>query len=238
MTGQSKTELGAKCSNTGCKKGSSDDLLRCGACMTARYCSKDCQKQHWKNHKLFCKHVTSNGASSASLDPLVYYEKIKVQALSRDMGLGLPCPCEDFHGLKMPMRRLVATGKDTPENISLFFGRKKDDTIDGCHKDNRIEVLLRPPRGSSLYVVSTSQNLDENCPPWTPREPSQAEVQQLKEINTMQETIRRHMGSRDVKDIDGADMRDILVKNFGNRWPDGVKTYEYALNSMYRGIQV
>lgn len=29
--------------------------LMCGACKVARYCSTDCQKKHWKQHKVVCK---------------------------------------------------------------------------------------------------------------------------------------------------------------------------------------
>ncbi|KAF2105335.1 hypothetical protein BDV96DRAFT_377107 [Lophiotrema nucula] len=30
-------------------------LLVCGGCKDRKYCSKDCQKKHWKTHKAFCK---------------------------------------------------------------------------------------------------------------------------------------------------------------------------------------
>ena len=32
-----------------------DALLKCSRCKTATYCSKRCQKQHWKSHKKACK---------------------------------------------------------------------------------------------------------------------------------------------------------------------------------------
>ncbi|KAK8219088.1 hypothetical protein IWZ01DRAFT_494760 [Phyllosticta capitalensis] len=37
---------------------SQDDLLRCGACKVARYCSREHQKEDWVMHKIFCKPVT------------------------------------------------------------------------------------------------------------------------------------------------------------------------------------
>ena len=36
------------------------DLLKCSRCKTARYCSKECQRYHWKNgHKQLCNSLTA-----------------------------------------------------------------------------------------------------------------------------------------------------------------------------------
>ncbi|XP_067381650.1 egl nine homolog 1 isoform X2 [Channa argus] len=35
--------------------GKMENLLRCGRCRSSFYCSKEHQKQHWKEHKLICK---------------------------------------------------------------------------------------------------------------------------------------------------------------------------------------
>ena len=41
------------------------DLLRCGRCKSVFYCSKVCQKQHWKKgHKERCKAMSSQGKQS------------------------------------------------------------------------------------------------------------------------------------------------------------------------------
>lgn len=135
-----------------------------------------------------------------------------------------------------PMRRLVVTGKDTPENLSLFFGQHN--SVQEVHKNVRLEVLLRPPPGSPMYVLSTSTGADENCPSWTPREPSAAESVEIEEIRAMQEVIRSHMGARGVENISTNDMRDILVENFGNQWSAKLQTYQNAVNSMDQGVQV
>ncbi|KAF8319054.1 hypothetical protein DL93DRAFT_2075366 [Clavulina sp. PMI_390] len=47
------------CSNPGCMS-TEEAGLRCMACKRQHYCSKECQKSHWKNHKAQCKKVASN----------------------------------------------------------------------------------------------------------------------------------------------------------------------------------
>ncbi|KZT27380.1 hypothetical protein NEOLEDRAFT_1130917 [Neolentinus lepideus HHB14362 ss-1] len=38
-----------------CEKVGTHDMPRCGRCKLVRYCSPECQKQAWPNHKVFCK---------------------------------------------------------------------------------------------------------------------------------------------------------------------------------------
>ena len=48
------------CSGCGSKEGKDNAaLLECGGCHKRRYCSKECQKDHWKAaHKQFCKSIS------------------------------------------------------------------------------------------------------------------------------------------------------------------------------------
>jgi hypothetical protein len=135
-----------------------------------------------------------------------------------------------------PIRRLVVTGKDTPENIMKLVGPNDKDAVEQIHKDTRIEVLLRPPQGSPMYAVAAFGKLDENCPPWTPRGASAAEDEEVTKIKDMQELIRRHMGSRSMSSINSRDMRDILVNNFGGGWSDALPRYQHAVNAMDQGV--
>jgi hypothetical protein len=42
-------------------------LKRCTGCQSLSYCSKECQKQHWSNHKPFCHLVQGKGAPNSFL---------------------------------------------------------------------------------------------------------------------------------------------------------------------------
>ena len=42
------------CARYGCDK---DGKLRCGRCKIVRYCSRECQRDEWRSHKLICKKV-------------------------------------------------------------------------------------------------------------------------------------------------------------------------------------
>ncbi|XXH00076.1 hypothetical protein Hte_006418 [Hypoxylon texense] len=224
-----QTELEPKCSN--CNNSSPTNPLLCPWCKQAQYCSKDCQKQDWRFHLTFCKHVSTNGASSSSLPSRIYYPKValrdpKAKALARDIGLTLPGP----HGyqnvnksLSRLLRWLVLTGKDTPENLSLFFGR--DEVIKRDHKTTRLGVLLR------LDYMVVRAKVDENCPPWTPCEPSAEEIKEVEEIRAMQDLIRS-LGARDVMAISPHGIRDILMKNLGDEWSTKDKYFRLAIRLM------
>ncbi|KAJ7486991.1 hypothetical protein FB451DRAFT_1554123 [Mycena latifolia] len=45
------------------------DLRRCAGCATVRYCSKECQKAHWKSHKPHCQLNASLAAQAAEMGP-------------------------------------------------------------------------------------------------------------------------------------------------------------------------
>lgn len=42
------------CGGCGSFEEASKDYLRCGRCLTERYCSKECQVSSWKDHKPLC----------------------------------------------------------------------------------------------------------------------------------------------------------------------------------------
>jgi hypothetical protein len=100
----------------------------------------------------------------------------------------------------------------------------------------RIEILLNSPPGSPNYARAAQLRLDENCPPWTPREALAAEEAELRKISNMQGHIRRHMGSRNMSSISSRDMQVILTANFAATWSQELPYYQYAVNAMDQGV--
>lgn len=89
----------------GCKKDSSwfsGGLLKCSRCGNQSYCSRDCQKKDWRQHKNTCGNSGGSagpGSSSTStgraLDPYEYYHKVahtvpEAKTLADSINLPLP----------------------------------------------------------------------------------------------------------------------------------------------------
>ena len=53
ITSSTEKQMCSLCAATKCKYGSA--LLKCNGCGMALYCSKECQRSHWKAHKVDCK---------------------------------------------------------------------------------------------------------------------------------------------------------------------------------------
>ena len=49
---------------TYCKKAKHDDLKKCSQCRKVSYCSKQCQKNHWSEHKLACSAASTSAFSA------------------------------------------------------------------------------------------------------------------------------------------------------------------------------
>ena len=68
-----------------CRKLSADKLPSCGRCKKQAYCSKDCQKKHWKAHKGYC---------------------VEVEKLEKEDKRKLPLSWEQLENLAMPKARI------------------------------------------------------------------------------------------------------------------------------------
>lgn len=131
----------------------------------------------------------------------------------------------------MPIRRLITTGLDTLENLRLLFGPSWQP--DRHYEEERLLALLRPPRGSPSYAMSSL--LDDSSLPWSPRPANETEREKLEEVRDMQDLIRRHLGGR--REPTSKDMQAIL-QSYGAQWSEKLAVYQTAVNAMDQGVNV
>jgi hypothetical protein len=91
-------------------------------------------------------------------------------------------------GFTYIFRRLVITGKDTPANIEILFGpQDKDHDLKWDLGRIRMQTLACPCLGSVyLEAMVVKENLDENCPPWSPRPIDAAERKEIASVERAQ----------------------------------------------------
>lgn len=96
-----------------CKKDRStlpNPLKKCSRCEGPRYCSQDCQRADWKQHKKNCKPSKPSQQASTStsqrkkVDAFQYYHKVaykvpEAQSLARSLNLTLPTERDNPEGI-------------------------------------------------------------------------------------------------------------------------------------------
>ncbi|KAF2452151.1 hypothetical protein P171DRAFT_516023 [Karstenula rhodostoma CBS 690.94] len=238
----SSVQLGDETKCHRCQKHRNDapsPLMKCAACKKTWYCSPQCQKAHWKQHKPVCvaNRPSKDGAASA-VDAHKFYNTLahksaEAKALAATLNLELPSSAADHEGTVRPLRRLVITGKDTAANMQLLFGPQWRDNLSKTYDEVRAQVLLEPPPGSPAYVMAA--DLDNGAPAWSPRPPSESEQRKVDEVRKMQSAIRERVGAGKSPSKD--DMQAILM-SFGSNWVEYLALYTLASNTMDQGVQV
>ena len=136
-----------KCAN--CKK-FQPNMKRCGTCNKVRYCGKECQRKHWKEHKFNCKR-----SSAAPTSTLASCGQCKKQTTS------IPCSCEsvsycstECQNLDWPVHkdRCTSTSNAKSKNTSneansgiMLSTQKEQDTeeIEECN--------IKPQESSAMH---------------------------------------------------------------------------------------
>lgn len=101
----------AQLANTICRKcrkspTGTQKFQRCSGCKQVQYCSKDCQRGDWKQHKKFCQLLNISTSTSwsgtkgteAAYDGVTYHVRTSskspyIQTLAKKIGLKLPEKC-------------------------------------------------------------------------------------------------------------------------------------------------
>ncbi|KAH6845738.1 hypothetical protein B0I37DRAFT_447581 [Chaetomium sp. MPI-CAGE-AT-0009] len=203
-------------------------LKKCSRCGQAFYHSRECQKNHWKNHKPTC---CAPGATPG-LDAPDYYEmKAPTDPAARALMSSLRLEGHPNRGgTALPLHRLILTGQDTPENMRLLFGPQYEKTLKKDHEEARIECLLDPPPGSPWHVLNYMNNpsLVRSLRPAT-----EAEKQKVEEVREIQGLVRQKIGAG--KSPSTADMQTILM-TFGPNWSTKLPIYTLATNTIDQGV--
>ncbi|KAL8804725.1 MAG: hypothetical protein Q9182_002417 [Xanthomendoza sp. 2 TL-2023] len=172
-------------------------------------------------------------------DPYRYWNHVaqtkpEAQSLAQRLQLDFPTSPNDLQSTLMyPIRRLVVTGEDTPENLTLLLGPLWEYHVGQCRHKARLEVLVCPPPGSPLSV--SFKDHDRGSPPWTPRPANAKEAAEVAKVRDIQSKIVAQMGDR--KDVTSIDTKMVL-SHFGNQWVEVLPLLELAMNSTDQGVYV
>lgn len=107
------------------------------------------------------------------------------------------------------MKRLILTGKDTPENLKLFFGKNFTESprLETLHRIARKEINWQIHTFPEDYYCSASYYVDgTEC---VPREPTPSDAMELVRIKSMQGAIQRYQRSKDGP-VSEHDLRNVL----------------------------
>lgn len=122
------------------------------------------------------------------------HKKPAARALATRLGLHLPerlAPGIES-GLMYPMRRLIISGEDTPENKAILFGPSWEAGTAQLHKQTRLEVLMCPPPGSSGHFLAEHQ--DQGTDVWRPRRPRGPSAEEEEKIKRVRALIKFEQG--------------------------------------------
>lgn len=80
----------------------------------------------------------------------------------------------------VPLRRLITSGGDTPENKALLFGPSWEAGTARLHKEIRLQVLTCPPLGSPGHMVAGY--MEQGSKVWRLRGPSAEEAETIRRV--------------------------------------------------------
>ncbi|KAK7031971.1 MYND-type domain-containing protein, partial [Favolaschia claudopus] len=167
-----KNELYHPCGKMAPKK----ELQRCGGCLNVFYCSKQCQKEAWPNHRALCRLRTEDRATQTTEDRNALFPKADAQffreLLSTDAGLHLGhmqnlakrefprekqgeyfALCLDYTDLRYP------TGTCSLKDIRTYTappmnGEDEDEEVVVEHNKEMVRMVLRDPKAYTFIEAT------------------------------------------------------------------------------------
>ncbi|KAF7375747.1 MYND-type domain-containing protein [Mycena sanguinolenta] len=118
------------------------DLKKCARCLGVSYCSRECQKNHWKAHRLLCQSVSSGTWQE------VVVRRPKMIHFSSSTIVGNP---EDELGLDEHLKTTPPENIHGAEPFLLKLVLKLDD------EDDRIPCILLYDRQQSFRLILDSE---------------------------------------------------------------------------------
>ena len=124
------------------KEGTERRFQKCGRCLSAKYCSKECQHAHWPTHKPLCRPPEPKVAHElifivpACPPVCAYFEWYAQGELKRQMGDECRLMLEDRHeyeeaygpgSVKRCLLHLALSGKPSPRVCSILYEKESND---------------------------------------------------------------------------------------------------------------
>ena len=147
---------------SGClKKVRGDKLKSCSGCLKAKYCSRACQKKHWKVHKKICSDAKSlrfkvadrvRIAVGGEWDP---WKKGMIVALYNEKNFPYSIMCDD------------GTLLNAPEDSDIVIQKLDDEAFVLCNKDGKPLTPLPVSRSPDEVRAAELRNeaLFKEAPP-------------------------------------------------------------------------
>ncbi|KAL9609486.1 MAG: hypothetical protein Q9167_005751 [Letrouitia subvulpina] len=151
-------------------------------------------------------------------DPFYYWNNtasMKPEAQALATRLGLDIPVNTIYGYKSgliyPIRRLIITAEDTPENYALLLG----------------------PLWNAKAMDIIKKTRIEGSPRRAPREPTKEEEVELRKIGEMQEILAKQMGEK--QKVENKNIKEMCTK-MGNDWASNLGTLMQVVNGRNQGV--
>ncbi|KAK1658787.1 hypothetical protein BDP55DRAFT_637592 [Colletotrichum godetiae] len=141
-------------------------------------------------------------------------------------------PIATHKGLALLLRRLVITGKDTPENMQVLLGPTLVSNKNELER-TQLEILLDTPGGFPMHEEAKFDDAGVDHLTRAVRPPSQTEQETMKEVREIQRKSEQKIGVG--CSPDSGVMREILM-TMGPNWPEKMHLYTLAINTMDQGV--